>query len=168
MKYFFMKSVLIIIIVSLCIGVKAEHPLHLSVVNMNIEEGAMKINYSVRLFQEDLITLLGMLNHEALHKNQVLDSNAVHKYICEAFKIYTDQKQVSPILSYKKNNELEYWLYYEVTLNDIPTEIIIQNKIFLELFLDQQNLLIFSYRNKENGITFDRENQKQTIFLDSI
>jgi hypothetical protein len=146
----------------------AKHPLHLSVVNMTLEEDSLKINFSVRLFQEDIITLLGILNHEAMHKNQILDSTAVSNYIKNAIRVDVDQQKTKAILKHEKSDEVEYWLFYEIKLNKIPNEITIHDKILLDIFLDQQNLVIFSFKNKEKGLTFDQQNQKQPIVLKSI
>lgn len=163
-----MRSVLLILLFSTHIGLFANHPLHFSVVNMNLDENSKTLSYSVRLFQEDLIVLIGMLNHEALHKNLELDSNAVHNYISKAFQVSINEKTVSFNVVKKESSELEYWLYYETILSNVPEIITIQNKIFLELFLDQQNLVIFSFKNKEKGLTFNADIQKQPIALKSI
>jgi hypothetical protein len=163
-----MRSALFILALSINIGLFANHPLHFSVVNINLDKDSRTLSYSVRLFQEDLIVLIGMLNHEALHKNQELDSNAVHAYISGAFQIFSNEKQVVCDLMKKESSELEYWLYYETILPNIPEMITIQNRIFLELFQDQQNLVIFSFKNKEKGLTFSAQIQKQPIALDSI
>lgn len=163
-----MKVLVIFFSLLIPLSTYAKHPLHFSVVNMTLEEDSLKINFSVRLFQEDIITLLGILNHQAMHRNQALDSTAVSNYIKKSILVDADQQKTKAILKHEKSDELEYWLFYEIKLSKIPDEITIQNRILLDVFLDQQNLVIFSFKNKEKGLTFDQQNQKQPIVLKSI
>jgi hypothetical protein len=44
----------------------------------------------------------------------------------------------------------------------------IQNKIFVDLFRDQINLLILACNSKESGFTFDFQNTEQLISLKNI
>lgn len=143
----------------------AKHPLHLSVVNMTIDIETRQIEYSMRLFQEDVIVLMQLLYHDAMHKNLPLDSTLVGNYFTSNFKISDGTKTLVPLLIKSESNELEYWLYYSVSLTDVPEKIIIDNSIMLEIFSDQQNLLIFSTGNIEKGLTFDKKTTQHQINL---
>ena len=160
--------ILLIIFLSSLLSINAGHPIHLSVINMEIDDDTGKLEYSVRLFQEDLSTLLSVLYHEALHKNQQLDSNAISEYITQNFTISDKNKKYQPILIKEEGNDLEYWLYYEIQLNEFPKELVIENKILVNIYADQKNLVIFSYKNKEKGLTFDLQTRKQPIILENI
>jgi hypothetical protein len=135
---------------------------------MEINEESRKVEYSVRLFQEDLVILLSLLHHEAIHKNQQLDSNAISKYITQSFSVLENGEKYQSVLIREEGNELEYWLYYEIHLKEIPREIVLENKILVNIYADQKNLVIFSYKNKEKGLTFDHQTQKQPIILENV
>ena len=144
------------------------HPLHLSVTNMSLDNTKLEIDYSIRLFQDDLGSLVGMLYHEALHQNLTPDSTIIVNYFKQSLKISTYSTEVKPELVKIESSELEYWLYFKVKLDTLPDTLYIENTIMTDLYSDQQNLLIFSYTNKEKGLTFDQNTVKQPISLNSI
>ncbi|MBN1117599.1 MAG: hypothetical protein JXA77_10360 [Bacteroidales bacterium] len=144
------------------------HPLHLSVTNMNLDNTNLEIDYSIRLFQDDLASLVGMLYHEALHKNITPDSTIIVNYFKQTLKLSTNSTELRPELVKIESNELEYWLYFKAKLSALPDTLCIENTILTDLYSDQQNLLIFSYRSKEKGLTFDQKTVKQPISLNSI
>ena len=62
-----MKKLLFICLLFASIGGFARHPVHLSITNMEFDADSLKVNYSIRLFQEDVFTLFDYLSHEELH-----------------------------------------------------------------------------------------------------
>ncbi len=146
----------------------AKPPQHLSVINMTFEEAPLKINFSVRLFQKDILMLFGILNHESIHKNQVPDPTAISNYFKNAIQVDADRQKTKTVLKHEKSDELKYWLFYEIKLSKIPDEVTIHDWILFDVFPDQQNLVVFSFKNKEKRLTFDQQNQKQPIVLKSI
>ncbi len=163
-----MKLKLIFVLVLFSCFASAKHPLHLSVINMTLDESGQKLEYSVRLFQDDLLVLLGILHHDALHKNTSVDTNAVSNYIKQNFSLAADDQVLITELKNEKVNETEYWLYFETSIPPNTSILTIENSIFLELFEEQQNLVIFSYKSKEKGLSFGFNNQKQLLHLETI
>lgn len=146
----------------------SKHPVHLSIVNMTLDDNGQNLEFSVRLFQDDLLVLLNILNHDALHNNTTLDSNAVSNYIRQKFLLTANKQLLTAELKKEKVNEIEYWLYFESTLPPNTSNLTIENSIMTELFEEQQNLVIFSYKRKEKGLTFGPDNQKQLLHLETI
>ncbi len=140
---------------------------------MELNENDSTLNYSIRLFQDDFVQLIGTLVHEELHKGRAeeeayADTTLIPTYFSKAFKLNCDNVLLKANLLKQDYQEEEVWLYYSVKIDSIPESILIENKIFSDLFSDQVNMLIFSYRNKEKGLTFDTKNTKQRIALNNI
>lgn len=150
----------------------AIHPTHMSVTNISIDSTKTKITYSIRLFQDDMNHLIEAIYHEELfHSNEPFDlknnTSKIDKYFTNAFQIYQGNKILSSQITDRQTDEHDYQLNFEITLNDKIENIIkIKNRILLDIYSDQTNLVIISFNNTEKGISFDMQNQEQTITLE--
>lgn len=168
-----MKKIIFFVLLLSCINLKAYHPVHLSIVNMELDEQTSTLNYSIRLFQEDLIQILGLLIHDELHKGRTeqeayADTTIIPQYFKKGLKVFSNEKVLEPVFSKQVNQESEVWLYFKIPLAKIPDEIIIENKIYLEIFADQINMLIFALGQKEKAFTFNSTLTRQLIALKDI
>lgn len=151
----------------------AIHPNHLSVTNLSINEKEKSIDYSIRLFQDDINYLISALYHEELyHSTDTFDfdksTEKIDNYFLNAFQIFSEGNQYLPKIVNRVNNEHEYWLHYSIKLNEIPKNLTIKNRILLDIYADQTNLVIISYSNQEKGISFNLEKQEHYINLETV
>jgi hypothetical protein len=150
-----------------------KHPGHLSVVNMEMDKDSMKIEYSIRIFHEDYNYLVYGIYHDeeaASRSDSTINMNKliVTDYIQKKFLITLDGNMVNPEFEEIKTIDEDVWLYFTLKLDRLPESMRIQNKIFVDLFRDQINLLILACNSKESGFTFDFQNTEQLISLKNI
>lgn len=167
-----MRKVFLITIVFISSAVFGRHPVHFSFINMEFDKDSMTIEYSIKLFQDDYLNLLEFIYHDALHNAKtndiVLDTTLVEKYFQNSVIIKADDTILAAEFKHKVYSETEANLYFKVKLNFIPDILSIENKILLELFTDQANLVIFSCGNSEKGLTFNGQTTKQLFALKDI
>lgn len=168
-----MRILLSILLIFILTGKVLAHPSHMSVINMEIQEKEMQIDFSIRLFQEDYNYLVTGIYHDELAASKIdstIDLNRiiVNQYIEKCLTFSIDGEITEPTFKKLKYEETDVWLYFSIKLDKIPESIGVQNKIFLDLYSDQINLLILAYRSNEVGFTFDNQNSEQLISLKSI
>lgn len=140
---------------------------------MELAPDGMTLKYSVRCFQDDFFSLFGYLSHIEMHKGRsqkdiFADTTLIPKYFRNNLKISCDNIDIIPKLINQDYQETEVWLHYTATIPKIPENMTIENKIYCQLFADQINMLIFSYKKKEVGLTFDISNTTKKIDLNNI
>ena len=140
------------------------HPIHVSVTNIDLDPDVGKMELSVKIFADDFQDLI-------LHKYSVqlklMDQelpgekiSSVNRYIGETLKIEINGKEIEELKFEKSElNEEAIWLYYSYDHGSRMRKINIRNTLMNEKFDDQTNLLIVSYNNKQNGY---RMNNKTT------
>ena len=164
------------VIAILCFAIStisAKHPTHMSVVNIELDSTNLQLNYSIRLFQDDINYLIASLYHEELfHSADTFDlehnAQKLEDYFIQQLKLYIEGQCLFPTLVKLEFSEYEYWLFFKIKLNSISSKIEIENKILTDIYSDQINLLIFTYNKKEKGLTFDANVTKHAIELDNI
>jgi hypothetical protein len=149
----------------------AFHPTHISITSIEVDPDSLQINYSIRLFQDDIGYLIMALYHEELfHTADTFDflhnTQKIEAYFIENIKMEVNGEYLYPVLKKKEINETEFWLYFSAKLENIPYSLTIENTVLLNLYRDQTNLVIFTYNKKEKGLTFDAKDIKQIIYLE--
>lgn len=150
-----------------------KHPVHFTIVNMDLDLAKNELTYSIRLFQEDMNTLFMDLYHEELfHSSDTFDfeknQDKFIRYFKESLQIYIDGARLEPELNSQTNGETEYWLYFRAEIPESAKLLRIKNTLFISYNKDQLNLLIFSCKNKEKGLTFGPETIESTIKIDDF
>jgi hypothetical protein len=168
-----MRQVFLIFLLFVSSIAFGKHPAHFSIVNMELNKDSLHIDYSIRLFDEDFNYLIYGIYHdeqEASKSDSTINMNnlVVKNYIQKKFLISLDGILTNPEFKGIKNEGADTWLYFSLELDQIPDLINIQNKIFVDLFSDQINLLILVCGSKEDGFTFDYQNTEQLISLKNI
>jgi hypothetical protein len=133
------------------------HPLHLSVTNITLENGKLKI--SMKTFRDDWETAYFHYHSEPidLTDSSQREGGWFRKYLDKSFRISrgTQQQWVSMELD-------TVWLAGEAmtiemhaTFPGEPNSLYIYNAILTDIFPDQTNLVVFGFNNRETGIKFD-------------
>jgi hypothetical protein len=162
-----MKARILILIISLELsaGISA-HPIHISVVNIDYISDSNLVKYSVRLFWDDFQTIVNkkyntMLNFGKQSRMTSKEQESVRKYINTALIIKnSDNEVINPIFLGWKVEEMSVWLFFRASTKSTSDNFTIENRIMLEVFADQKNLLILRKADEEKGLEF---NQRVTV-----
>jgi hypothetical protein len=146
------------------------HPVHVSVTNIDIDVNNKKIDYSIKLFQDDLSALI--YHYYAINiffdKEKDLTEKqymVINEYIAATFIIKVNNKPLSDLKFQKKElNEGGIWLYYSGTWKDKKI-ITIKDQLMVDFFFDQNNMVILGLNGKEYGYMFNKSSTNKTIKL---
>ena len=82
----------------------------------------------------------------------------VSRYFRESFCFIVNAKELKEsVFIKKKMDDIAVWFFYKYPFSGNIEEVEIKNTIFLDMFSDQSNMLIFKYKDFEEGFVFDRE-----------
>lgn len=144
------------------------HPVHVSITNVDYLQNENKVELSIKVFKDDfqlLFVHLYQLNidFDNIEKN-INSQEKINTYFSNHLKVNIDNKE-NKELKYKgvKKNDESIWFLYEIELSAVPNSIEFTNTILLDLYLDQKNMLIFSYNDKEEGYLFNLKHSNYII-----
>lgn len=147
------------------------HPLHVSIVNMDVNSDSGTINYSIRLFYDDFQHLINSKYHTIIDLDKekrisLKEQEYILEYINSAFIVYESEsiKLMPVFLSWKVEN-LSIWFYFGMKFTGSSTQLIVVNTLMNEIFTDQKNLMILNDCEKEQGFEFNQRNTKQAVAL---
>jgi hypothetical protein len=170
-KFFLISFVLL---VALLDGkVYAKHPTHMSVTHIEIDTNKNTLNYSIRLFQDDVNYLITSLYHDELfHSTDTFDFHEnldkFENYFTCNLQITVDGKLLEKGKTEVKPSEYEFWLYGSYSLKNTVEKLEIRNTILIDFHSDQTNLVIISYNKNEKGLTFNKNVTRQILTLAEI
>ncbi len=141
------------------------HPVHVSVTNMEYITEESKFEISFRLFLDDFEEIIAQKYGVKLNigkKSELKNSNEyINKYVYEHFSAKFNDKNINSkkiILKKKKVEDVTIWLYYEIKYKPVLKNVEIKNSLMTDLYKDQKNLFIFTYKKKQKALTFNRKN----------
>jgi hypothetical protein len=147
------------------------HPLHVSIVNMDVIADSNLLKYSVRLFYDDFQSLINakyntMLNFSKQNRMTFKEQQSIKEYINTSL-IIKDENFVTlhGELSGWKVENMSVWFYFSSKFDDVGKKLIIENKLMNELFIDQKNMLIIRFSDTEKGFEYNQRTTKQDIFF---
>ncbi|MBN2350545.1 MAG: hypothetical protein JXJ22_17035 [Bacteroidales bacterium] len=141
------------------------HPVHVSITSVEIDTENQSLEFYTKLYYNDLWGL--MLHFYNIDLDQNPDSTindqeltAVNKYMYETIKITVNGKQLKEIKFVKKERDEEsVWLYYKALIPEKKiNRLVIENRLFNELYYDQKNLIIVTFDGEQQGYTCTYEN----------
>ena len=141
------------------------HPVYISTMSISIID--KKIDFVMKLYLDDIEDALRLKNgfSISIDENQKLNSNYeyVEKYISENFKVYFNSEKVDLIFLEKKiiNDvlELETSIQFENKIINIK----IKNKILLDVYDNQSNIVFIKNLEKKKYYKFDISNTEKNI-----
>lgn len=144
------------------------HPVHVSITNVDYVQDENKAEISIKVFKDDFQLLFAHLYHINLDVNNIENDSIVlekiNTYFSNHFKVNINDKE-NLKLKFRdlKKNEDSIWFLYETRISEEPETIEFTNTILLDLYFDQKNMLIFSYKEKEQGFMFNLKHINNTI-----
>lgn len=167
-----MKARILIILGCLLLGntIKA-HPIHISVVNIDINLDSSRIDYSVQLFYEDFQTFINyryntMIDFDRQTRMTSKEQQSIIEYISSRFRLIDSNERIlkSEFRSWKIENE-SIWLFFCTKLDDNINGLLVKNELLIDLFDDQINYVIYRNSLEEVGMEFNKRKTTQSIKL---
>ena len=145
------------------------HPMHVSYTNVEINTDQKTILVSHKLYTADFSLLFYHLFEKNIEPHENIDFNAaendlISKYMKQRFNIVAGDDTVKLQYIRKDHDGESLFLYYKGKFeNDVPEEIVINNLLLLDLYMDQKNLVIVNYGLKEHGLTFNWDTRQSVL-----
>ena len=138
------------------------HPVHISVTNLDLDPVRGKVELSVKIFADDFQDLI--LHKYGVQLNIVEQEepgeriSAVNEYIQEALRLVFNGEEAADLQFVESRlNEEAIWLFYRYEFPGKIRKVDILNRVMLEKFSDQTNLMIVTYDDKQNGYRLDNK-----------
>jgi hypothetical protein len=149
----------------------AAHPVHVSVTNLDISTEKNTIFISQKMFTDDFDLLFYHLYEKTIKpmSGKDLSQNElalINGYMKDAFVVESGNNKLPLSFVRKDQDEQSIWLYYTCPLpSKNISKLVLTNSLLLQLFDDQTNLVIVTYKGKDSGYTFNYNSWKSEIKL---
>lgn len=145
------------------------HPIHVSIVNMDLSEN--KLKFSVKLFTDDFQKIINLKYHTDYVFDKHTKMNEVEKevsrYISEHLKLSVgnmledDYKLINMTF-----NDEAVWLFFELEMSrNVNQELNIRNTLMTDLYDDQTNLFILNHKGKDKAYRYNNSDIDYTFVL---
>jgi hypothetical protein len=162
---------MILSLVLLMASLTGSHPVHISYTNVEIRKGEKTISVLHKVSCDEFKLLYLHLNDRELKVNTEEDFEEsqilwLENYFNSAFILSTDMETYHVKLMQKNQDSDNFWLYFEARIVDNSFESLqIDNKLYLELFEDQQNMITLVCGTHQQGELFTNyDRSKRLIF----
>ena len=162
-----MKLISLLVLLILMPVRLSAHPLHLSITNITLENGKLKI--TMKTFRDDWET--GYFHYHS----RVIDLAApegqqdpwLKAYLDSRFRIAAaEEAEPIPLLLDTLTVEGDAMtLEMSSTLISEANSLYIYNALLTDIYPDQTNLVIFGFKKKETGIKFDVKKHSAEVLL---
>lgn len=165
-----MRTLFSILFLSVFISTNAMHPLHISFTNIDFDESASKLTISVKFFSDDFQNMFIHNYNKEINFDEKLSNDkidAVKKFLEDNFMLSINKKDLTKDIKFvnSKTNFESTWLNFEIDFKGKIKSLVFSNKAFFEIFSDQTNLLIFKYKEIEEGFQITKDNQVISISI---
>ena len=130
--------------------------------NVDLDPDRGKVELSVKIFADDFQDLI--LHKYGVQLNIVEQEgpgdkiSAVNEYIQETLKFVFNGKKTADLQFVDAElNEEAIWLFYRYEHAGKIRKVDIVNRVMLEKFSDQTNLMIVTFNEKQNGYRLDNK-----------
>jgi hypothetical protein len=148
------------------------HPVHISYTNIEFNKEKGKYEILFKIFVDDFDLILKTKYGKDLKLKEGLweksYAETINKYIFEHFKLIigTKDKTKSNLNFLRKEiSEGAIWLYYDFSTKEKGNNYEIYNSLMMDLYQDQNNLLIFTYMDQQKAFRFDQSKIKEGFSL---
>jgi hypothetical protein len=146
------------------------HPVHVSLLNIDIEPDTGNIQIVFKLFSDDFERIILQKYNVQLNITQKVDPGeqieTVNKYIKESFEMVINGKKIEN-WEFVRNelDDLAIWLFYSSKYTGNIESVSLKDEVMMDLFDNQTNLVIFTYGDKQNGYRLNNKNRHITFNL---
>ena len=161
------KLFLALVIVFYAQSAVSAHPLHLSIININIE--GKEITVTISTFVDDWETAYFHYHSKPidLKKSENYNGEWFSSSLSEAFQIRenADSGPLRLVSRQVSFNDLSMTIELHGKLRKAPKSLYLYNSILTDIFPDQTNLVIISLDGKETGMKFDYKTKQKELKL---
>ena len=151
-------------------GFFAHHPMYVSMTNMDIDGQKGNIVLSIRIFTDDLETILhnrynveGWIGTPIEHRDS---RRLLREYIHERFSVAVNNGIKLDLQTDSITIVEDSMLFYmKGAAQQIIRQVEIDNRLLTDFFSSQTNLVIISDNRKENGYKLNRKTHKIELSL---
>lgn len=137
-----------------------EHPIHLSVTEFFQEKGSTNLGMSITLFMDDLGEAINYKAYEKqIRQGKMKPEALMERYLKEKLTVHINGQQVGFSLDRTETNmdAVTCYLRLQPQIRDVQ-HIRIENRVMLELFDDQRNMIQIQLPGKKSGmISLDKK-----------
>jgi len=144
------------------------HPVHISFTNIEYIEQKGKFEILFKFFVDDFNHILKNKYGKDLQlgegKWDKSYPDIVSKYILEHFKFIVNQKdktKSSLVFEKMEKSENSIWFYYNFNSKEKNNTFEIYNSFLNDLYIDQSNLLIFTFKGNQKAYKYSYDNVKE-------
>lgn len=145
----------------------AIHKYHLSLTKINFSPKSNSVQITMQCFIDDIETIINKENDivsELATKREVNNIDSLlQKYVLTNFKIRLNNKLQSLIFIGKEYEKDLVYFYLEIDSISQINSIEIQNKVLLETFNDQQNIVKINLNNQKKTFYLKNQNDKEML-----
>ncbi len=147
------------------------HDLHLSKAQVHYNVQSESFEVSMHIFIDDLELAMQEANLEnpriATNREHEKADSLIHVYLDKHFSVVADGKKVNFEFLGKEDSDdlLAIWCYLEGTQIPKPDQLSIANRILVDLYDDQKNILAFTSDFRKEFFMFDDKKTELTIDL---
>jgi hypothetical protein len=145
------------------------HPMHISFTNIEISASEKEATAACKFFADDFNLLFFHLYEKILNPEIGKDFNneelkMINGYMSERLFFVMAEDTVRFKFVRKDQNEDSIWLYYHINYSKTHiNKAMLINKLLLDLYMDQTNLVVISNGSNETGITYNFNNQQTEV-----
>ena len=146
------------------------HPVHVSLLNVDLNPETGKIEIVFKLFSDDIERLIMSKYNVELDITGKVDPGEkiefINSYIDESFELRINGTKIDH-WKYAGNqiNEEAIWLYYNNMWTGKMNEVSITNTVLMDFFEDQTNMVIVGWSGKQNGYSLNNKKRDITLIL---
>ncbi len=148
------------------------HPVHISYTHIEFNQTTNKFEILIKLFVDDFDLILfqkyGKNLKLAEGKMDKGNDETIKRYINEHFKLIIngkDKAKPSFNLLKKEIKDLSIWLHFDFSFKGNCSTFEIYNSLMTDLYPDQSNLLIFTYKDEQKAFKFKTGKTKEQFTL---
>lgn len=139
------------------------HPIHVSVSDVEITPTV--ITWTARIYKDDL--LRGMYGDKidmSLFDQEEKIRKDILTYFSRNIAVTADQNKLKWILNEIQGDPEAIWITASAPINT-PTSLVIQNRILLDVYSDQKNVVNFTWNTGKKNLVFEKGDEKKVISL---
>jgi len=150
----------------------AYHPVHISYTHIEFNQSTNKFEILIKLFVDDFDLIL----YQKYGKNLKLiegkmekgNDETIKKYINEHLKVIINGNyKTKPSIELLKTEfkDLSIWLHFDFSFKGNCSTFEIYNSLMTDLYPDQTNLLIFTFKDEQKAFKFNSGKTKEQLTL---